>query len=481
MRCTDDAQLNLQMVAGLAFPFYSEARITFMPTYKFDIGTDRYDTSEKARIPAWTDRILRKGNNIRQLSYDCAPLKFSDHRPVYATFRCVISLVNEATREKISHELYEQRKAELGQGGTALDIDDSDDEDLIGYDAIEPGLPPASSDRQRWWLEQGKMAQSGVSPPKPTNGNSTMILNPNRPSNPFTPTDESDWVAIPRASSRLGSFSSSISSSPYEHINHSTLLSTSALSTTPRKLPPPFDAANLPAKAGRNNLAGESSTGQAFRREDAPPPPPPRRQTGTPSNQQATPKTIPVTARKPVAPPPQGKRLSVTSTNSGTSGKSKAPPPVARKPAHLSSTSPLTSPSLQGDDHFGGTALRPELPRRASTIQNLTSKLEQHGSGNLTGGMYKASPPSSQPQRMGIHPPSAGQTLESKGLSGGISLPGLGERKPVLPTRPAVQQLAPQQSQPMPPSKLTRKPVVDLLGDDGSADEMNGWRTLRPV
>lgn len=38
-------QLNLQMVAGLSFPYYSEARITFMPTYKFDIGTDRYDSS----------------------------------------------------------------------------------------------------------------------------------------------------------------------------------------------------------------------------------------------------------------------------------------------------------------------------------------------------------------------------------------------------------------------------------------------------
>lgn len=39
------SKLNLQMVAGLAFPFYSEAKINFMPTYKFDIGTDRYDTS----------------------------------------------------------------------------------------------------------------------------------------------------------------------------------------------------------------------------------------------------------------------------------------------------------------------------------------------------------------------------------------------------------------------------------------------------
>lgn len=39
------AQLNLQMRFGLAFPFYSEARITFKPTYKYDNGTDNYDTS----------------------------------------------------------------------------------------------------------------------------------------------------------------------------------------------------------------------------------------------------------------------------------------------------------------------------------------------------------------------------------------------------------------------------------------------------
>lgn len=41
----ENDQLNLQMVAGLAFPFYREERITFLPTYKFDIGTDTYDTS----------------------------------------------------------------------------------------------------------------------------------------------------------------------------------------------------------------------------------------------------------------------------------------------------------------------------------------------------------------------------------------------------------------------------------------------------
>lgn len=29
----------------MTFPHYSEARITFNPTYKYDPGTDRYDTS----------------------------------------------------------------------------------------------------------------------------------------------------------------------------------------------------------------------------------------------------------------------------------------------------------------------------------------------------------------------------------------------------------------------------------------------------
>lgn len=41
----ENDQLNLQMVAGLSFPFYSEARISFMPTYKFDVGSDTYDSS----------------------------------------------------------------------------------------------------------------------------------------------------------------------------------------------------------------------------------------------------------------------------------------------------------------------------------------------------------------------------------------------------------------------------------------------------
>lgn len=42
------------MDAGLAFSGYQEGPLLFRPTYRYDIGTDTYDTSEKMRIPAWT-------------------------------------------------------------------------------------------------------------------------------------------------------------------------------------------------------------------------------------------------------------------------------------------------------------------------------------------------------------------------------------------------------------------------------------------
>ncbi|KAI0841984.1 SacI homology domain-containing protein [Hypoxylon sp. FL0890] len=475
----ENDQLNLQMVAGLSFPYYSEAKIDFLPTYKFDVGTDRYDSSEKMRIPAWTDRILRKGTNIRQILYDSAPLRFSDHRPVFATFQCTVNIINEALRERISRELYERRKAEVGHtAASLLDNDSEDDEDLIGYDPIEPGLPPASSDRQRWWLENGKMARSTVAPPKPSNGNSTMVLNPNRPSNPFTPTEEPDWVAVPRANSRLSSFSS-ISSSPYEHINHSSILSTSAASnSSPRKLPPPFDPATLPAKVGQINLLDEQIPMQ---RNDAPPPPPPRRQTSTSTTQTSHPSISSgpqsvIQPSKPTIPELPLKRT--VSSASQISNKSRAPPPVARKPVHLMSSSPSASPSLSETSSFGSLIDQqtPKLPiprKTSPAVSNLTSKLEASRSGALTGGMHKATTPPLHLDTVASNGFSTGPS-NSAGHPGRVSLPGLGsvERKPALPARPQQQQYI--QS----PQPETRSNVDLLGGDDGH--EMNGWETLKP-
>lgn len=41
----DIEKLHIQMRSGTAFATYEEAPITFRPTYKYDVGSDRYDTS----------------------------------------------------------------------------------------------------------------------------------------------------------------------------------------------------------------------------------------------------------------------------------------------------------------------------------------------------------------------------------------------------------------------------------------------------
>ncbi|KAL7464358.1 hypothetical protein ACHAXS_009082 [Conticribra weissflogii] len=67
----------------------TEGPLNFFPTYKFDRNSDHYDSSQKKRVPSWTDRILYKADaDVEVLSYCSVPdIKTSDHRPVYATFK----------------------------------------------------------------------------------------------------------------------------------------------------------------------------------------------------------------------------------------------------------------------------------------------------------------------------------------------------------------------------------------------------------
>lgn len=421
----ENDQLNLQMVAGLAFKFYSEARIGFMPTYRFDLGSDEYDTSEKARIPAWTDRILKKGTNLRQLLYDSAPLKFSDHRPVYAAFECRVVLVDEARREAISKDLYRKRKADVQDSGSHVgDFDDTEDEDLIGYDAIEPGLPPASSDRQKWWLDNKQPARAQVAVPNGRDGQ-PMVLNPSRSSNPFGHNEENDWISVSRSPSQASM--SSLSSSPYEKVAYPNMTSSLASSTTPRKLPPPHDANNLATKVGRMSLAQDQGS---IKSETAPPPPPPRRQgTAGPASTQGSSSPMMGMQQMQGLPPPLRPTSAASHASQDTSQlRGKPAPPVAKKPAHLASSPKSTHSAVFSHD---GTGFQPSLPARTNT-------------GNSTSSGY---------QDVARKPVAA----SSNGSRSGPALPSRG-----------------------PPPKQNQGPV-DLLGslDEGGQD-MGGWETLQP-
>ncbi|XP_050560939.1 inositol polyphosphate 5-phosphatase E isoform X3 [Spodoptera frugiperda] len=57
-------QLTAVLEDGAAFRDFREAPITFPPTYKYDPGSQQFDTSSKQRAPAYTDRILYKARSM---------------------------------------------------------------------------------------------------------------------------------------------------------------------------------------------------------------------------------------------------------------------------------------------------------------------------------------------------------------------------------------------------------------------------------
>lgn len=202
-------QLNQQMANGESFPFFSEQEINFPPTYKFDKGTKIYDTSEKQRIPAWTDRILflSMQNLIQPLKYNsCQDLIFSDHRPVYGIFKITVKIINQTIKKNLSNEIYENYK-DSTNGIYDILIKAYTDKDLNDENS---GLPPPSSDKQKWWLEGGKPAKVSIpvlnnNDDDPTTSSSScsgggtngnyLVMNPWRPINPFEKTNEPEFVS----------------------------------------------------------------------------------------------------------------------------------------------------------------------------------------------------------------------------------------------------------------------------------------------
>ncbi|XP_062360293.1 phosphatidylinositol 4,5-bisphosphate 5-phosphatase A [Cinclus cinclus] len=98
-------QLNIAKSTWPVLRGFQEGPLNFPPTFKFDVGTNKYDSSAKKRKPAWTDRILWKIKSpskglgtgghrpsqgmlsVSQLCY-CSHMEYtvSDHKPVAAIF-----------------------------------------------------------------------------------------------------------------------------------------------------------------------------------------------------------------------------------------------------------------------------------------------------------------------------------------------------------------------------------------------------------
>ncbi|XP_010607272.1 phosphatidylinositol polyphosphate 5-phosphatase type IV, partial [Fukomys damarensis] len=84
-------QLTREMRRGSVFRGFQEPDVVFLPSYKFDLGKDTYDSTSKQRTPSYTDRVLyrsRHKGDICPVTYSSCPgIKTSDHRPVYGLFR----------------------------------------------------------------------------------------------------------------------------------------------------------------------------------------------------------------------------------------------------------------------------------------------------------------------------------------------------------------------------------------------------------
>lgn len=98
-------QLLIQNKLRKAFVGFNEGVIDFAPTYKYDTGTNNWD-SEKNRPPAWCDRVLWKGENIQQMCYRSHPtLLYSDHKPVSSIFESQVKVIDANKQRNIYEEV----------------------------------------------------------------------------------------------------------------------------------------------------------------------------------------------------------------------------------------------------------------------------------------------------------------------------------------------------------------------------------------
>ncbi len=120
-------QLNLERAKNNVFQGFEEGALTFPPTYKYQPGTDVYETraEKKLRAPAWCDRVLWRAaskESVRLLNYRRAALNPSDHKPVSASFSCSLRKVVESRERVVFQELIATLNAQAQGGASSLPV-----------------------------------------------------------------------------------------------------------------------------------------------------------------------------------------------------------------------------------------------------------------------------------------------------------------------------------------------------------------------
>lgn len=315
-------QLNQEMTRKGAFYGFKEGAIKFYPTYKFDKGTSNYDSSEKQRIPSWTDRVLymtSKGvDPIKQLNYNsCMNIVVSDHKPVYSTLKSRVKFVDEEKKIKLSKHLYDTYKKEHGDIGevSLLELSDS-----ITLSSKPSSLNSDSSFSMDTLSEMNLLDDADTDAPK-------------LPARPMERTN-----TLPKR----------IPPPPMSRKQISLDQTKTASNAFPRKLPPtPYNQEVLlpsPSKSVSNPLLRSPTASTSA--STPPPPPPPSRKVGNPVKPPIGFSSTPlISSRSNSATPSRGSPVSTPSTTGNAQNQEhpKLNPIVPTKPASLASSK--TKPS----------------------------------------------------------------------------------------------------------------------------------------
>lgn len=339
-------QLTNEIKSRRAFNGFAEPSLNFKPTYKYDKGSNRYDSSEKARTPSWTDRIIYKSSSVKPMAYSSSDsLMFSDHKPVYAAYRAKIEFIDKDKKLKLEKQLYNKYKATHNEDTTISLLDFNEKENLPTPEPVRPS--------QNKIVETPNFMDDHDDDYKPAlpsrRETSYEVLTPsNKPSNSTPPPPP-----------------------PTPPVRRTVTTSSAATNTAPPPVPPPRSSAST------TSLSTTKTT-------SSPPPVPAARKSAYPPGLDTvlTPKSsgTPTRSNTPLASTPRASssapEISKKPTSSSTaplkpkkpeflSSSSSPVPMVPKKPASLSSTpTGVSTPSSNGPTIEESSKVPPPPPSR---------------------------------------------------------------------------------------------------------------------